>query len=129
MVPAKEIEKKEEKKVPVQAKPYKKISLLAAEEVEPSKPSKEPSGARPIIPKGDSCCVGLCTYLNKGIDDLNEAIKIRNEDLKIQGMGHARIRTKRQIATLTTKLTTLKDLRFSLVDKNVCTCIELPKNR
>lgn len=134
LVPAKEVEtkkapeKKEEKKI-IPIRKAGGIPLIEAEEVIPAKISREPTGAKPIIPIGDSCCVGLCTHLNNEIDGLSQAIKIRQEDLKLMGMGSARLKTKRQIMALTNEISSLKDLRFTLVDKNVCKCIELPKGK
>ena len=127
-VPGKAPEMKEEKKI----MPIRKaggIPLIEAEEVIPAKLTKEPTGAKPIIPTGDTCCVGVCTHLNTEIDGLSQAIKIRQEELKFMTMGSARLKTKRQVMSLTNEISSLKDLRFTLADKNVCKCIELPKGK
>lgn|SRR3990167_5009932 len=136
LVSAKEVEKKPpgKKEAPVKKEPTPirragKIPLIEAEEVIPAKLAREPAGARPIIPTGDTCCVGVCTHLNTEIDGLGQAIKIRQEELKFMTMGSARLKTKRQIMALTNEISSLKDLRFTLADKNVCKCIELPKGK
>lgn len=133
LVPAKEIEtkkipgkEKEEKKIVTPIRKVR-IPLIEAEEIIPAKLTREPTGAKPIIPTGDTCCVGVCSYLNTEIDGLSQAIKIRQEELKFMTMGSARLKTKRQIMTLTNEISSLKDLRFILANKNVCKCIEIPK--
>lgn len=107
----------------------KPIPLIEPEDVIPAKLTREPHGAKPIIPIGDTCCVGVCSHLNTEIDGLGQAIKIRQEELKFMTMSSARLKTKRQIMALTNEISSLKDLRFTLADKNVCKCIELPKGR
>ena len=134
LVPAKEVETKkvsgkakEEKKVITPIRKVGGIPLIEAEEIVPTKLTKEPTGAKPIIPTGDTCCFGVCTHLNTEIDGLGQAIKIRQEELKFMTMGSARLKTKRQIMALTNEISSLKDLRFTLANKNVCKCIELSK--
>lgn len=133
LVPAKEVETKvSAKKGPVKEGPQVKkkvtaIPLMEAEEVIPAKPGKEPTGVKPVIPTGDTCCVGVCTNLNNEIDGLGQAINIRQEEIKFMTYASSRMKTRRQIATLTTKISTLKDIRFTFLDKGICKCIELPK--
>ena len=127
-VPGKAPEKKEDKVI-IPIRKAGRIPLIEAEEVIPAKFTKEPTGAKPIIPTGNTCCVGVCTYLNTEIDGLSQAMKIRQEELKFMSMGSARLKTKRQIMALTNEISSLKDLRFTLADKNVCKCVELPKGR
>jgi hypothetical protein len=137
LVSAKEIETKKppgKKEAPVKKEPTPirrtgGIPLIEAEEVIPAKLTKEPTGARPIIPTGNTCCIGVCTHLNTEIDGLGQAIKIRQEELKFMSMGSARLKTKRQIIALTNEISSLKDLRFTFADKNVCKCVELPRGK
>lgn len=135
LVPIKEVEtkkvpeKKEIKKEPTPIRRAKGIPLVEAEEVVPAKITREPTGAKPIIPTGNTCCVGVCVQLNTEIDGLSQAIKIRQEELKIMAMGSARLKTKRQIIALTNQISSLKDLRYTLANKNVCKCIEIPKGK
>lgn len=136
LVSAKEIAKKApgKKDVPIKKEPTPirragGIPLIEAEEVIPAKLTREPTGARPVIPAGDTCCVGVCTHLNTEIDGLGQAIKIRQEELKFMTMSSARLKTKRQIMALTNEISSLKDLRFTLANKNVCKCIEIPKGK
>lgn len=137
LVSAKQIETKKvpgKKDTPVKKEPttirrFGVIPIIEAEEVVPAKLTKEPTGARAIIPTGDTCCTGVCTYLNAEIDGLGQAIKIRQEELKYMSMGSSRFKTKRQIFALTNEISSLKDLRFTLVDKNVCKCVELPRGK
>lgn len=138
LVSAKEVKtaKPEEKAKPdVKHKPSppmmraKLIPLIEAEEVIPTKLTKEPTGAKAIIPTGNTCCVGVCTHLNTEIDGLSQAIKIRQEEIKFMASSSTRLKTKRQIMALTNEISSLKDLRFTLADKNVCKCVELPKGR
>lgn len=139
LVSAKEVVKKEKKPEtkpkPQETKPpvtpiRKRVAAipLIEEEVLPTKLKREPSGARPVIPKEDSCCIGLCTYLNSEIDTISQGIDIRQGELEFLARGVARMRTKRAVSVLKTKISTLKDLRFALADKNICKCIELPKS-
>ena len=135
IVPAKEVDTKKVQEKEKQEKkvvhiPIKRtiIPLIEVEEVIPSKLAREPTGVKPIIPTGDSCCVGVCTHLNNEIDSLGQAINIRQEELKYLS-GSSRMRTRRQLAVLTTKISTLKDIRFTFLDKNICKCFELPKGK
>ena len=124
LVSGKEVAKKGE---PVkQGPPSKKISipLVEAEEVIPAKISREPVGAKPVIPKEDHCCIGVCTHLNSEIEGLVQAISIRQDELKMMGRGGERIKTKRQIIALTNKVSALKDMRVTFKEKKVCGCIE-----
>jgi hypothetical protein len=130
LVPAKEVSPPKaitKKEITPIRKALKEIPLIEAEEIIPAKLGREPTGVKPIIPTGDTCCVGVCTNLNSEIDSLGQAIKIRQDELKFLGAGSARMKTRRQVAVLTTKISTLKDYRFTLLDKNICKCIELPK--
>jgi len=135
LVSEKEVEKKkthEKKETPVKKEPVivrslKRIPLIEAEEIIPAKITKEPTGAKAVIPTGDTCCFGVCTHLNNEIDSLSQAIKIRQEELKFMSMGSSRLKTKRQVMALTNEISSLKDIRFTLADKNICKCIELPK--
>jgi hypothetical protein len=137
LVSAKEIETKKppgKKDTPVKKEPTPirragGIPLIEAEEVIPARLTREPTGAKAIIPTGDTCCFGVCTHLNTEIDGLSQAIKIRQEELKFMSMGSSRLKTKRQIMALTNEISSLKDLRFTLANKNVCKCIELPKGK
>ncbi len=130
LVSPKDIEKKVVKKELPKTTPLRKgggIPLIEAEEVIPAKLTKEPTGAKAVIPTGDTCCFGVCTHINAEIDGLSQAIKIRQEELKFMSIGSARLKTKRQIIALTNEISSLKDLRFTLANKNVCKCIELPR--
>lgn len=138
LVPAKEVKvaKPGEKAKPeVKPKPSppmmraKPIPLIEAEEVIPAKLTREPTGAKAIIPTGDTCCFGVCTHLNTEIDGLSQAMKIRQEELKFMSRGSSRLKTRRQIIALTNEISSLKDLRFTLANKDVCKCVELPKGR
>lgn len=135
LVSEKEVEKKkthERKDIPVKkettvVRSLKRIPLIEAEEIIPAKITREPTGAKAVIPTGDTCCFGVCTHLNSEIDSLSQAIKIRQDELKFMSMGSSRLKTKRQVMALTNEISSLKDIRFTLADKNVCKCIEIPK--
>lgn len=118
----------EEKEIAKEKKPTPmkrlEIELVEAEEVVPAKISREPAGARPVIPTKDGCCIGVCTHINKEIDVIGQAIKIRQDELKFLGRGEARMKTRRQITSLTNKISALKDMRFTFKEKGVCKCIE-----
>lgn len=138
LVSAKEIETKKvpgKKEAPVKKEPSppmmraKPIPLIEAEEVIPAKLTKEPTGAKAIIPTGDTCCFGVCTHLNSEIDGLGQAMKIRQEELKFMSRGSSRLKTRRQIIALTNEISSLKDLRFTLANKDICKCVELPKGK
>ena len=118
---------KEDKKMPIKKPvPMKRleIELIEEEEVIPAKISREPVGARPVIPTHDGCCIGICTHMNKEIDIMGQAIKIRQDELKFLGRGETRMKTRRQITALTNKISALKDMRFTFKEKGVCKCIE-----
>lgn len=121
LISAKEVAKKGE---PIKKVKTPEIPLVEPEEVIPAKISREPIGVRPIIPTGNTCCVGVCTYLNNEIDGIGQAVKIRQEELKFQGRGEARIRTRRQVSALVNKISSLKDMRFTFAEKGICKCIE-----
>lgn len=121
LVEEKEIAK--EKKVPTIPKRLG-IELVEEEEVIPARIGREPTGVKPVIPTKDGCCIDVCTYLNKEIDIISQAINIRQEDLKILGRGEARMRARRQVTALTNKISALKDVRFIFKEKGVCRCIE-----
>ncbi len=132
LVPAKEVATSTKPKIIVKKKtiPITKaveIPLVEAEEIIPAKLGREPSGVKPIIPTGDTCCTGVCGHINSEIDNIALAIKIRQDELKFLGAGSARMKTRRQVAVLTTKISVLKDMRFTFLDKGICKCIELPK--
>lgn len=129
LVPAKEVTSPKNiiKKKTIPMRKAIEIPLVEAEEIIPTKLGREPSGVKPIIPTGDSCCIGVCSHINGEIDSLGQAIKIRQEELKFLGAGNARMKTRRQVAVLTTKISTLKDIRFTFLEKGVCKCIEVQK--
>lgn len=137
LVPPNEVEKKApvkkdvhvKKEQPTVVRSLKRIPLIEAEEIVPAKLSREPTGAKAIIPTGDTCCFGVCTHLNGEIDSLSQAIKIRQDEFKFMSIGSSRLKTKRQINALMNEISSLKDIRFILANKNVCKCIELPKSR
>ena len=101
-----------------------KIPLVKPTEVVPIEPKKMPTGPRPIIPTEDTCCAGVCTQLNGEISDLTQLLTLREEDIKYITYGASRAKVRRQINTLKTKLTALKDFRFNMKRKDICKCIE-----
>lgn len=126
----KEIEiKKDTAKKEAPIRKFTRIPLIEEEEVIPTKIKAVPKGVRPVIPTHDGCCMKVCTVLNKEVDAIEQALKIRAEELKVVVYGAARIRTRRQIAVLTTRITALKDLRFTLKEKGSCACIEEIKGK
>lgn len=118
-----------EKKEPIQMRKIPKLELLEEEEVIPTKIKAVPKGVRPVIPTHDGCCIKVCTILNKEVETIEQALKIREEELKAISYGVARVKTRRQIAVLTTKISSLKDLRFTLKEKGSCACIEEVKGK
>lgn len=124
LIPEKEVAKKGE---PTKRAKAVEIPLVEPEEVIPAKISREPVGVKPVIPTGNTCCVGVCTYLNNEIDGIGQAIKIRQEELKFQGRGEVRLKTRRQITALVNKTSELKDMRFTFAEKGICKCIEEAK--
>lgn len=102
------------------------IPLVSREKVVPEikRLGKEPVGAKPIIPTEDDCCAGVCTLLNNEVNTIDQVINIRKEELKFMYAGESKLKTRRQITALTNKISVLKDMRYSLLEKNVCKCIE-----
>lgn len=128
LVSEKEVQKKEEAKV-VPMKKIPKLELIEAEEVTPTKIKAVPKGVKPIIPTHDGCCMQVCTVLNKEVEAIEDALKIREEELKAISWGVARTKTRRQIGVLTTRITALKDLRFMFKEKGSCVCFEEIKGK
>lgn len=100
------------------------LKILSEEEVIPITVKRGPTGVRPIIPTGDTCCSKVCTIINEEIDSIEQAIGLRQEQFKISAYGAGRLKTKRQISALTNKVTALKDMRFAMREKDSCKCIE-----
>lgn len=128
LIEEKEISKEKVKEKAKEKKPAAikrlDIELIEEEEVVPVKISREPAGSSPVIPTHDGCCIGVCTNMNKEIDVIGQAIKIRQDELKFLGRGETRMKTRRQITALTNKISALKDMRFTFKEKGVCKCIE-----
>lgn len=100
------------------------IPLIKPEEVIPRIVRPVPVGPRPIIPIKDTCCIGVCTIINRKIDYISKVITERQEELGFIAYGTGRIKVRRQIDTLTNQITALKDFRIKLKEKNICKCIE-----
>lgn len=100
------------------------IPLIKPEEVLPKKIRLIPAGPKPIIPAKDTCCIGVCTIINRKIDFMSNTITERQEELGFIAYGAGRIKVRRQIDNLTNQIAALKDFRIKLKEKNICECIK-----
>ncbi len=128
---------------------------------------KVPTGARPVIPTGDTCCTQVCTIINNKVKSIEEDIRLRQEELdaikeglvlekvkilvpkkgemekkgakkgaKIQteevekerkfsvSYSESRAALKRQQFSLIHQLSALKNIRYDMLQKGSCKCIE-----
>lgn len=128
-----------------------------------------PTGAKAVIPTGDTCCTKVCTILNERIQYLADEIGLRQEELDSMGEGHVletlkvvvakkgeikrvrekggkiateivdddikftvlqaetRRKLKRQHYALVHQLSGLKNLRYEMLEKGSCKCVEQVK--
>ncbi len=132
-----------------------------------TKHRRVPTGVKPVIPTGDTCCTKVCTIINSKVKSMENELRFREDELssikegllletvkitvpkkgeleKSKKLGHKKIETeevererrvsvaysqsrlslKRQIDAITNQLSALKDMRFDMVEKGSCKCIE-----
>lgn len=126
---------------------------------------KIPSGVRPVIPTGDTCCTNVCTIINNKVKHMENELRLREAELasitegllietkevtkkvpvKVKGKivkgqieevpataerrvsvsySQSRLALKRQAFALTNQLSALKDIRYEMLGKGSCKCIE-----
>ncbi len=129
-----------------------------------------PTGAKPVIPTGDTCCTQVCTIINNKVKELEDDIRFRQEELdsikeglvlekvkiivpkkgEIEKKGakkgakieteeiekerkfsvsysESRAALKRQQFALIHQLSALKNIRYDMLEKDSCKCIEKVK--
>ncbi len=129
------------------------------------KEKKVPTGVRPVIPIGDTCCTKVCKIINDKVEYMENELRLREAELasitegllietkevtkrvpvKVKGKivkgrfeeipataekrvsvsySQSRLALKRQTFALTNQLSTLKDMRYEMLKKGSCKCIE-----
>jgi len=122
-----------------------------------------PTGVKPIIPTGDTCCTNVCRIINGRVKYMEDELLLREAELasvtegllletrevtkkvpgKMRGQfkekvekveqrisvtySQSRLKLKKQVHALTNQLSALKDIRYEMVDKGSCKCIETVK--
>lgn len=156
---------------PEQMKKEEPVSKPGAMHVIPATGVKEfavkirrtPTGPKPVIPTGDTCCTKVCTLLNGRIKYIEDELLLRKAELasvtegllletrevtrkvpgKLRGQvkevpgkaeqrisvtySQSRLRLKKQAFAITNQLTALNDMRYELLKKGSCKCIEETK--
>ncbi len=126
------------------------------------------TGAKPVIPTGDTCCTNVCTIINKKVKSMEDDLMLREDELAsiTEGLlletvkivvpkkgeivkGHpikpgkkieteevekerrisvaysqSRLKLKKQVFAIRNQLSALSDLRYEMLEKGSCKCIE-----
>lgn len=124
---------------------------------------RTPTGVKPVIPTGDTCCSNVCRVINNRVKFMEDELLLREAELasvtegllletrevtrkvpgKMKGQvkektekveqrisvtySQSRLRLKKQVHALTNQLSALKDIRYEMLDKGSCKCIETVK--
>ncbi len=124
---------------------------------------RTPTGPRPVIPTGDTCCTKVCTLVNNKIKYLEDELLLRKAELasvtegllletrevtrkvpgKLRGQieevkgkaeqrisvtySQSRLKLKKQAFAITNQLSSLNDIRYEMLEKGSCKCIEHAK--
>lgn len=124
---------------------------------------RAPTGVKPIIPTGDTCCTNVCKVINSRVKYMEDELLLREAELesvtegllletrevtkkvpgKMKGQvkettgkieqrisvtySQSRLKLKKQVHALTNQLSALKDIRYEMLDKGSCKCIETVK--
>lgn len=124
---------------------------------------RTPTGPRPVIPTGDTCCTKVCTLINNRIKYMEDELLLRKAELasvtegllletrevtrkvpgKLRGQiketpgkaeqrisvtySQSRLKLKKQAFAITNRLSALNDIRYEMLEKGSCKCIEETK--
>ena len=160
IIPAEQV-KKETKPLLVPIIPKGSVTEFA------TKTRRQPTGVKPVIPTGDTCCTKVCTIINNKVKNMENELRFREDELsaikegllietvkvtvpkkgeleRAKKVGSKKVETeevererrvsvaysqsrlslKKQIDAITNQLSALKDIRFDMVEKSSCKCIE-----
>lgn len=84
---------------------------------------KIPRGPIPVVPKGDTCCEGVCEELNNRVERLSRRLDFAESELRYTPPGVQKRRARTAIKNLTAQITSLKEHRIGMKEKGICTCI------
>lgn len=121
---------------------------------------RAPTGVKPVIPTGDTCCTNVCRIVNSRVKFMEDELLLREAELssvtegllletreitkkvpgKLRGQvkettgkveqrisvtySQSRLKLKKQVHALTNQLSALKDIRYEMLEKGSCKCIE-----
>ena len=155
IIPASEVKKE----TPPASKGMPVISGVGVKEFI-TRTKRTPTGVRPVIPTGDTCCTNVCKVINNRVKFMEDELLLREAELssvtegllletrevtkkipgKMKGQfkekteqveqrvsvtySQSRLRLKKQVHALTNQLSALKDIRYEMVEKGSCKCIE-----
>jgi hypothetical protein len=156
---------------PEQMKKDEPVSKLGGMHVIPATGVKEfavkirrtPTGPKPVIPTGDTCCTKVCTIINNKVKYMEDELLLRKAELasvtegllletrevtrkipgKLRGQikeipgkaeqrisvtySQSRMKLKKQAFAITNQLAALNDIRYEMLEKGSCKCIEETK--
>lgn len=84
---------------------------------------KIPRGPIPVVPKGDTCCEGVCEELNNRIERLSKRLDFTENELRYTPPGSQKRKIRNAIRNQTAQITSLKEHRIGMKEKGICTCI------
>ena len=152
------------KEAPIRKPPIPIISGIGVKEFV-VKAKRMPTGVKPVVPTGDTCCTNVCTIINRRVKYMEDELLLREAELasvtegvlletrditrkvpvKMKGKiikgkfeeisakveqrvsitySHSRLKLKKQVHALVNQLSSLKDVRYEMVEKGSCKCIE-----
>lgn len=82
-----------------------------------------PRGPVPIIPKKNGCCINVCKELNNKINKLSIRLDYKEDELKRLAKGTHKRAARSAAKNVMAQITSLKDHRVGLREKNICKCI------
>jgi hypothetical protein len=124
---------------------------------------RTPTGPKPVIPTGDTCCTKVCTIINDKVKYMEDELLLRKAELasvtegllletrevtrkvpgKLRGQikdvpgkaeqrisvtySQSRMKLKKQAFAITNQLAALNDIRYEMLEKGSCKCIEESK--
>lgn len=166
IIPSEQV-KKEGKPAPIPIIPVTGVTEFMV------RAKRAPTGVKPIIPTGDTCCTKVCTIINNRVKRMEDDLRLREDELsaitegllfetvkitvpkkgeikkgeirkpgkKIEteeiekerrisvAYSQSRLKLKKQVHALTNQLSALKDIRYEMLEKDSCKCIEEVKLR
>jgi hypothetical protein len=161
IIPSEQVKRESGKTVPIPIIPVTGVTEFIV------RAKKIPTGVKPVIPTGDTCCTKVCTIINNRVKRMEDDLRLREDELssikegllletikitvpkkgelkkgetkkpgKIEteqiekerrvsvAYSQSRLKLKKQVHALTNQLSALKDIRYEMVEKGSCKCIE-----